>query len=560
MKVDIIQAVRGYIDKILVDGSISGMKALLLDPLLTQVVSMVYSQTQILDQEVYLVETLGKRHEAMNHLKACVFCQPTEANVDLLIKELRDPQFAEYHIFFSNILSHDLLTRLGKADENEVVRQVQEYYVEYLAVNDDLFHLGIPSGLILSSGRARSIEAGRCFDKMVDGLLTVLLSLKRRPSQIRYQATSDLTKRMASEIVSRIERDDVFDFRRQEGPLLLILDRRDDPITPLLTQWTYQAMVHELLGLNNNRVSLAGAPGIREDLKEVVISATVDNFFAKHRFDNFGDLGVAVKQMLDDYQKHAKMNENITSIEDMQKFMERYPAFRSQSINVSKHVAVIGELSRLVDVCHLLDISALEQEIACGNDHGNHKIQLMEKLQNHAIQPADKVRLAILFAIRYESYSEVSQIKSVLIENGVKAEKAALIDAVLEYGGESQRAPGLFASDNIIGKLSRTITTSVGIDNVYTQHNPLLSKTLEAISKQKLKDSQYPSIPPGVPMSRTSEVIIFMVGGTTYEEALKVSEFNAANPNLRVILGGSCIQNSMNFLKEIDSCFGLGKI
>ena len=30
-------------------------------------------------------------------------------------------------------------------------------------------------------------------------------------------------------------------------PLLLILDRKDDPVTPLLLQWTYQAMVLLLL-------------------------------------------------------------------------------------------------------------------------------------------------------------------------------------------------------------------------------------------------------------------------------------------------------------------------
>jgi hypothetical protein len=34
---------------------------------------------------------------------------------------------------------------------------------------------------------------------------------------------------------------------------VLIVDRRDDPVTPLLAQWTYQAMVHELLGISNNR-------------------------------------------------------------------------------------------------------------------------------------------------------------------------------------------------------------------------------------------------------------------------------------------------------------------
>lgn len=54
-------------------------------------------------------------------------------------------------------------------------------------------------------------------------------------------------------------------------PLLLILDRRNDPVTPLLTQWTYQAMVHEVLGIKNGRVSLANADGIRPELQ---VSAT----------------------------------------------------------------------------------------------------------------------------------------------------------------------------------------------------------------------------------------------------------------------------------------------
>lgn len=48
-----------------------------------------------------------------------------------------------------------------------------------------------------------------------------------------------------------------------------MLSRRDDPASPLLSQWTYQAMVHELLGLANNRVQLKGAPNITKDLEEV---------------------------------------------------------------------------------------------------------------------------------------------------------------------------------------------------------------------------------------------------------------------------------------------------
>lgn len=45
-------------------------------------------------------------------------------------------------------------------------------------------------------------------------------------------------------------------------------------------QWTYQAMVHELLSINNNRVSLAHVQGVSKELKEVVLSAEQDEFYA----------------------------------------------------------------------------------------------------------------------------------------------------------------------------------------------------------------------------------------------------------------------------------------
>lgn len=48
-------------------------------------------------------------------------------------------------------------------------------------------------------------------------------------------------------------------------------------------QWTYQAMVHELLGLNNNRIDLSKVPGISKDLREVVLSAENDEFYANVR-------------------------------------------------------------------------------------------------------------------------------------------------------------------------------------------------------------------------------------------------------------------------------------
>jgi vacuolar protein sorting-associated protein 45 len=528
------------------------MKALLLDPATTQIVSAVYSQTQILEQEVYLVELLGKRHEPMMHLKAAIFIQPTEANITLLTAELKDPKFSEYHIFFSNIVNTDLLTKLGRADEFEVVKQVQEYYADFLAVNEDFFQLGIENSLMLAS-RTRTLETSQLFDRNLAGLLSVFLALKKRPSQIRYQSASELARRMATEVVAQIERDEAFFFRGQEGPMLIVLDRRDDPITPLLTQWTYQAMVHELLGINNNRVELKG--DAKKGLDEVVLSSNDDSFFCVNRNANFGDLGASIKQLLDDYQKKSKVNEKISTVEDMQAFIERYPAFRSQAINVSKHVALMSELSRLIDKCKLLDISQLEQEVVCCTDHGAHYRELMGRLSSPEVQSADKLRLALLHILKYESYNEVGEIKAKLMEQKLPGSKCAVIDAALEYAGETKRAPGLFSSGGIMARLGQTFSGVKGVENVYTQHQPLLSAVLDAFAKGKLKDATFPVVNSGS-SSRPVELFIFMIGGVTFEESFRVSEFNAANPGLRAFLGGSCVHNSTSFMKEIQKHFG----
>lgn len=40
-------------------------------------------------------------------------------------------------------------------------------------------------------------------------------------------------------------------------------------------------MVHELLGIKNNRVSLKEVPGISKELEEVVMNAEYDEFYEK---------------------------------------------------------------------------------------------------------------------------------------------------------------------------------------------------------------------------------------------------------------------------------------
>ena len=318
---------------------------------------------------MYLVETLDAQHAAnVSHMSAVCLLRPVPENVRLLLAHLKEPKFKEYHIFFTNIvtqvrrgrgraagdatidsrhptpssppthppppLAQDLLRKLADADHMQVVKQVQEYYADFYAVNTDLFSLNLSGTLSLSRPRASyTTHETAALGRSMQGLLALLLSLKMKP-YVRFQSSSEAAQMVAREITGSIAGErDLFTFQRAAGaPLLLVLDRRDDPVTPLLSQWTYQAMVHELLpgGIRNNIVDMRHAKGVSKDLEQIVLAHSQDEFFRTHMHSNYGDISDAVKATLDDYTKSRGGASNISSIADMQRFVEAYPELKSK--------------------------------------------------------------------------------------------------------------------------------------------------------------------------------------------------------------------------------------
>lgn len=528
-----------------------GMKVLLMDKETISIVSMAFAQSEILQKEVFLFEILDvTRREQMKHLKCIVFIRPTKENIDNLAYELKFPRYGQYYIYFSNIISKSDIKILAEADENESVREIQEFYGDFIPVSPHLFTLNIVG---CYQGRSWNLNH---LQRAVQGLTAVLLALKKSPV-IRYQDSSDAAKRLAESIRQVTSKEAaLFDFRRTEvPPLLLILDRRSDAVTPLLNQWTYQAMVHELLGINNNRVSLAKVPGISKDLNEVVLSPEHDEFYAANMYLNFGEIGSNIKELMDEFQRKTKSQKKVESIADMKAFIETYPQFRKMSGTVTKHVTLVGELSRLVATHSLLEVSEAEQELAGQADHSESLKKIRKLINSDKIRDIDACRLVMLYALHYEKHSnnDIAGLVDSLKKKGVTEKYTKMVRAVLEFGGNKSCQKDLFTKENVRTFTKKVIKGLKGVENIYTQHTPLLKEILDDAIKGRLKESSYPYLTGPFIKEKPQDIIVFYIGGTTYEESYAIHQLNKNTPGVKVLLGGTSVHNFSSFLEEVRS-------
>ena len=111
--------------------------------------------------------------------------------------------------------------------------------MDFYAINSDFFEFGIPSvlSLMVNPEKAMDIQDQSDMNRIIDGLFASVMATRTCPL-IKYQKQSDISYRIASQLNDRLFSSD-YDFTMKETQgspptTLLILDRREDPITPLL--------------------------------------------------------------------------------------------------------------------------------------------------------------------------------------------------------------------------------------------------------------------------------------------------------------------------------------
>jgi len=321
-------------------------------------------------------------------------------------------------------------------------------------------------------------------------------------------------------------------------------------------------MVHEVLGIQNGLVSITNSTVLDPPNSQVVLSSLSDQFYKENMYNDFGDLGIATKRLLDDFQQKKQLSKEIKSLEEMRKFVSEYPEFKKLSGAAMKHYALMEKLQQSVSSRKLLDLSEVEQNVACFESYTEATKRLDELISDSSYSVYDLSRLIMIYSLRYEEKdggSNLNRYLKLLSNREGSDEPIKHIIEIINYGGSKQRSEflDLFENKVLKDRIRKSIVPNVamGVTNIFTQHKPLLCRIINSLNEGTLPEEGFPFY---CKLSqnkiRPQQIVIFIVGGITYEEACAINDFNTKQ-HISVLLGGTQIHNSQSFIKAVSASF-----
>lgn len=162
---------------------------------------------------------------------------------------------------------------------------------------------------------------------------------------------------------------------------LIIIDREADPLTPLLTQLTYEGLLDEMYGIQNSQLEVDATilgttsdpkdgdesiPQTSRGRKRKLALDSTDPLYASLRSENFSAVGpllhrTAVRLDADFASRHAAK-----STADLKAFVQRLPRLQAEQQATKLHTALAEDLIRRTDADLFTRALELEQNAVAG--------------------------------------------------------------------------------------------------------------------------------------------------------------------------------------------------
>ncbi|THG19433.1 hypothetical protein TEA_021952 [Camellia sinensis var. sinensis] len=351
-------------------GSKSTWKVLIMDKVTVKIMSCSCKMADITEEGVSLVEDIYRRRQPLPTMDAIYYIQPTKENSSVP-REL------------VNQIKRDaaVLARIGA---------LREMNLEYFAIDSQGFVTDNERALEELFGDEESTRKGdACLSVMATQIATVFASLREFPL-VRYRAAKSLDPttmttfrdliptKLAAGVWNHLMKykANLPNFPQTETCELLILDRSIDQIAPVIHEWTYDAICHDLLNMEGNKYvhEVPGKAGSAPEKKEVLLEDH-DPIWLELRHAHIADASERLHEKMTNFVSknkaaqihHGSRDGSELSTRDLQKMVQALPQYSEQMDKLSLHVDIAGKVNNIIKEMGLRDIGQLEQDLVFGD-------------------------------------------------------------------------------------------------------------------------------------------------------------------------------------------------
>ncbi|KAK3721024.1 syntaxin binding protein 1 [Vermiconidia calcicola] len=400
-------------------------KVLVVDPDSKRVLDNVLDQDTLLNENITNIEQITDRRQTNHDVEALYFLTPQPHIVDCVMADFQKRKYKRAHLVWTSLLHPALRDRIDKSPTaKEQIAQFTVLNVEYYPRESHLVTFRDPWSFPILFHPACNHLVRQHMEDIAQKIVGVSVSLGEYPT-IRYyrprtptHSASTLCSHLARFVQDELDLYAKFhhDFppptTRPRGALY-ILDRSIDLFSPLVHEFTYQAMAHDLLPIKEGerttyRVTInEGTP--QSETKDIAITER-DKIWLENRHRHMKDV---IEKLMADFQRFIKDNPNFTnkagdeggnSLNAIKDMLAGLPQFQEMKEAYALHLGMAQESMDLFQRGKLGDLSSVEQTCATGLDEDYKKPKLLAEslirlLDEPDVQSPDRLRLLLLYLL-----------------------------------------------------------------------------------------------------------------------------------------------------------------
>lgn len=578
-------------------------KILIYDKFCQNILSPLIHVKDLRKHGVTLYFLIDKDRKPVHDVPAVYFVQPTHSNILRIVSDASRSLYDTFHLNFSSSIPRPLLEDLASgtlnSDSVHRISKVHDQYLEFVTLEDNLFSLAQKSCYLqLNDPSAGDREIEEIVEKIVSGLFCILATLAVVPI-IRCprdgpaeMVASALDQRLRDHLLSKNNLfseggSSVSSFQR---PVLCIFDRNFELSVGIQHDFRYKPLVHDVLGLKLNRLSVQGDKG---GMRSYELDSS-DPFWVANGSLEFPEVAVEIETQLNKYKKDIEEVNRRTGGNDGAEFdgqdligntkhlmnaVNSLPELTERKQVIDKHTNIATVLLGEIKERSLDSYAKKENDMMIRGSVDRNELLGVLKGKGTNV---DKLRFAIMYLISAETIpqSEVEMVETALRESEVDTSAFQYVKKIKSLNvslasANSSRSNIVDWAEKLYGQSISAVTA--GVKNLLSSDRQLaLTRIVEALmdGKPNPEIDPYLVFDPRTPKSSSGvgsvshlkgpfkEAIVFMIGGGNYVEHGSLQELaRRQQPIKHVIYGTTEILTGDEFVEQLSQLgqkMGLG--